>query len=200
MKSVKVVFDPRPNASTNPAAVVEFQTVESSSHVLSMASSGGQGLRIGGNVVEPAFAKVTAPIIAMAWAAQREASLLRETEYRDERGFSRQKDNEGRGRDDRDHTEKYGRGERSDRQDGGHYGSGDGGRGRGRDERPMKRAVVAPPKWPPSFEEDGAVWVFDPASMYFLHRATEMFYEPKSKWYSIRPVTTFINIFFTPMC
>jgi hypothetical protein len=183
VKSVKLVFDPRPNGSSSPAAVVEFHTLESSSHVLSMAAS-GNGLRVGGRLVVPSFAKSTAPIIALAWAAQTEAAKMREMEHREEKGFNRPLDHHTRDRDDRADRDRgyYGDDGRSDGR-GDRYGGGGGGGGRGREERAQAVKKVVIPEWPPSFEEDGAVWIFDPISGYFLHRATEMFYEPKSKWY-----------------
>ena len=41
-------------------------------------------------------------------------------------------------------------------------------------------------EWPPSFEDDSLAWVFDASSGYFLHAATQMYYEPKSRWYCRR--------------
>jgi hypothetical protein len=52
--------------------------------------------------------------------------------------------------------------------------------------RPRGRQTLQVPLWPPPFEDDGAAWVFDPASSYFGHAATGYFYEPKAKWYGKR--------------
>ena len=53
-------------------------------------------------------------------------------------------------------------------------------------QRILRKQGGGAPVWPPSFEEDGTAWVFDSASGYFLHAATEMYYEPKSRWYCRR--------------
>lgn len=189
VKSVKIVDEPE-SYPKNQAAVVEFHTIESSSHVMTTASA--NQMKVGGELVELSFAKATAPHIALAWVAQ--AAATKSREMNDQRSMNRYKD------DDR----RYGGGNRGGG-DGGHYGHGGGGhygdssdrhyerdRSRDRDrshhhrDEKSRSRVVIPPKWPPSFEEDGAVWTFDPTSGYFVHRPTEMFYEPKSKWYSKR--------------
>jgi len=214
-------MDPNPSGSRYPAAVIQFHSLESSSHVMKMSSN--QGVKITGYDVDISFAKSTAPHIALAWAQAAAATKAREASISEgPSSSSYANENKMNDRDD------YGRGERwggeggrndesSGKRGGGHYGGHDDydkrynhrgsdrergadphrgsdrergdrdhRRHRGRDDdHPSSRRVVAP-KWPPTFEEDGAVWIFDPSSGYFIHRATEMFYEPKSKWYSKR--------------
>eukprot|EP00617_Octactis_speculum_P026462 CAMPEP_0185762410 /NCGR_PEP_ID=MMETSP1174-20130828/21377_1 /TAXON_ID=35687 /ORGANISM="Dictyocha speculum, Strain CCMP1381" /LENGTH=647 /DNA_ID=CAMNT_0028444075 /DNA_START=60 /DNA_END=2002 /DNA_ORIENTATION=+ len=47
--------------------------------------------------------------------------------------------------------------------------------------KPKAQKKIRP--WPPSFDEDGLAWQFDPHSQFFFEPTTAFYYEPKSKAY-----------------
>ena len=164
--AVLVFLDPMRPASRSPHALVTFADAATAEHVLTN-TTGRNELKIHGFLARPAFAKPTAHLIVAAWAA-RTAAAAAAADAAAANGSAR--------------------------------GAGGGGSGfevaqqvmqsrgvlnRQSTSQPLlpANARVVAPFWPPSFDDDGAAWVFDPASSYFLHRQTGMFYEPKAKWY-----------------
>jgi len=174
IKQVVLVQDPRPGAPKNPSALVEFYDASSAAHCVASAlglPQGGVTVNRHTPLARPLAAKPTALAVVAAWAQQRQQAQTAQQAREQAQLAAQQRLHEMR---------------QVVRQAaaGGNHKSG------GRPTSPPRegavlseRMRVVAPEWPPSFDEDGAAWVFDPASGYFVHGATCMYYEPKAKWY-----------------
>jgi len=169
---VRLVQDPRPGTSKRPAGLVDFFSPTSCAHAL--AASAGVDVRVGGSVVQPEAAKASAMAIPDTWPARLASAVSRLGPTAASLSSSRlSSSSSGSG-------SRSGNGSRDPR------ASSSSEQAASEEAAALLRArhlKKATPLWPPPFEADGAAWVFDPASTYFCHRATGMFYEPKAKWY-----------------
>lgn len=191
---MRLVQDPRPGASKSPAGLVDFFSPSSCAHALT--ASAGFDVRVSGSLVQPEPAKASAMAIPDTWPARLASAVSRlgptAASSSSSSSSSRPRSNSGAGAG----SSGYGSGSSSSHRDPRASSSQ---RQSAAEEAALLRArhlKKATPLWPPPFEADGAAWVFDPASTYFCHRATGMFYEPKAKWYGKQDASTGAYVYY----